>query len=311
MGRRASEAVRIGLDVGGTHLRVGLVRGATLVWQRRRKVDLARRLDAGDPQAARVTVLDALGEGILEALAVAGEVEGIGVGFPGFLDPSTGVLHESPSLPGLRNVNVSGVLSERLARDVLVENDALCGAAGERLLHPARPPSLVYVGLGTGVGGGAILEGRPLRGAHGVAMEIGHLVVEPGGRPCACGQQGCPETYASATGVRRGYEEATGEVLESEEIAARARRGDAAATAAFDRVAQTLARALAHVTTTLDVEDVCIGGGLSGAWDLCVKEFRRRFESDLLPFLRGRVHVRLSESGDRAGMIGAAWLAGA
>lgn len=232
---------------------------------------------------------------------------GIGIALPGFLDTSRRIL-ASPNLPGLRGADLGTPLRARLDLPVSLENDALCAAWGEFLLHPEPPLHLVYVGLGTGVGGGLVLDARPFRGAGGVAMEVGHVIVEPGGRRCGCGNRGCLECYASATGVCASWNEATGEEGEAHEVAARARTGEAAARAAFEKAGTTLAVAIAHVMKILDVPDVVIGGGMSAAWDLIEPSFTRRLEADLIPTLRGRVRVRVSASRDQAGMIGAAWL---
>jgi glucokinase len=192
-----------------------------------------------------------------------------------------------------------------------VDNDALCAAWGEWILHPEHPASLVYVGLGTGVGGGLVLEGRPYRGCRGFAMEVGHVVVQRDGRLCGCGNRGCLERYASATGVRASYVEAGGEALEAHEIAARAREGDERALAAFERAGVELATVIAHLVKTIDVPDVVVGGGMAASWDLMGPFFDRRLEHDLLPVMRGRTHVRLSTADDRAGMLGAARLGAA
>jgi glucokinase len=140
-------------------------------------------------------------------------------------------------------------------------------------------------------------------------MEVGHLIVEPGGRPCGCGNHGCLEQYASATAVRRAYGEAAGETVEAVEVARRAREGDARAHAAFSQAGAALGFSVAHLAKVLDVADVVIGGGLSSSWDLMASSFDRRLERDLLPVLRGKMRVRRSDAQDRAGMIGAAHLA--
>jgi glucokinase len=140
-------------------------------------------------------------------------------------------------------------------------------------------------------------------------MEVGHLVLEPGGRPCGCGNRGCLERYASASGVTLSYREATGEEAEAREVAERARRGDGAAAHALDRAGEALARAVAHILKVVDVSHLVVGGGLSGAWDLMEAAFGRRLEADLIPVLRGTVRVSVSRSGDQAGMLGAALLA--
>ena len=228
------------------------------------------------------------------------------MGFPGFIDPENGLLASSPNLPGLCDVDFATPFSARFEIPFLIENDALAAAYGEHVLSGRS--SLVYVGLGTGVGGGLILKGRPYPGESGVAMEIGHLIVEPGGRPCGCGNRGCLEQYASASGVAKSYLEKTGKGIDAKKIAMLAESGDRDAAACFGLAAQSLAAALAHVLKVVDVPHVIVGGGLSQSWHLMKRDFHARLEEDLIPVLRGKIGVEVSNSGDRAGMLGAALL---
>jgi glucokinase len=299
----------VGVDMGGTHLRVGVVTGGSVVWERRVAAQFARRLSADAPGEALAAVLAALQEAVGSALERFPDAAAVGLAVPGFLDPTTGRLVSSPNVPGVRDADLVGLLAGVWQRPVVAENDALAAAWGEWSLHPERPDSLLYLGLGTGVGGGLVLRGVPYRGEHGVAMEVGHLVLEPGGRPCGCGNRGCLERYASASGVTLSYREATGEEAEAREVAERARRGDGAAAHALDRAGEALARAVAHILKVVDVSHLVVGGGLSGAWDLMEAAFGRRLEADLIPVLRGTVRVSVSRSGDQAGMLGAALLA--
>ncbi len=297
-----------GVDVGGTHVRVGLVEGDAVVWEHRHAAHFARRCRADRPAESLAFVLESLTDAVRALLDRRPDVAAVGVALPGFFEAASGRLTSSPNLPGIHDVDLATLLAERLGRVVVTENDALCAAWGEHGLEADPPPSLIYVGLGTGVGGGLVLEGRPYRGGHGFAMEVGHVIVEPGGRLCGCGNRGCLERYASATGVRVSYVDAGGDALEAHEIAGRARAGDVGAQAAFERAGLELAGVLAHVMKTIDVPDIVFGGGLSASWDLMGPTFERRLDSDLLPVMRGRFRVRVSTSGDRAGMLGAAWL---
>jgi glucokinase len=255
-------------------------------------------------------VLRVLGEAVAAALREYPACAGVGLAVPGFLDPASGRLTSSPNIPGVRDADLAGPLGATWGIPVVAENDALAAAYGEWALHPERPRSLAYLGLGTGVGGGLVLDGRPYRGSHGVAMEVGHLTLEPGGRACGCGNRGCLERYASASGVALSYQEASGLTLEAWEIGLRGRAGDPRALAAFALAGEMLARATAHILKVADVSQVVVGGGLAASWDLIEPAFSPRLEADLIPFLRSRVAVSVSHAGDQAGMIGAALLAG-
>lgn len=299
----------IGVDVGGTNLRVGVVDGITLVEERRIPADFSGICRQKAPEQAIDAVLSILSGALADALQTHPTVTAIGIGFPGFIDPGSGVVTQSPNLPGLRDVDLTRPLQARFEKPVILENDALAAAYGEYMLSGSSGGGLIYLGLGTGVGGGLIQSGRPFPGEHGVAMEVGHLIVEPGGRLCGCGNRGCMEQYASASGVTLTYGELGGASKTADEIARLAQAGDAAAISAYALAGNALAQALAHILKVADVGRVVIGGGMSQAWPLMVETFLQRLDMDLIPVLRGKVQVEISRAGDQAGMIGAAALA--
>jgi glucokinase len=236
------------------------------------------------------------------------QAQSIGIGFPGFIDPATGRVAQSPNLPGLSDVDLAGDLSRAIGHPVIVENDALAAAYGEYRLGDPGSGNLIYIGLGTGVGGGLISAGKPYAGQHGFSMEVGHLIVEHQGRLCGCGNRGCLEQYASASGVSITYQQATDQLLDATKIAALAVAGDSDAIEAYNLAGSSLAQALAHIAKVVDVSDIVIGGGLSQAWPLMQATFNAHLQADLIPVLRDKLSVRISTSGDRAGIIGAALL---
>ncbi len=305
-----SEPLRIGVDVGGTNLRVGVVRGMQVLWEYRHQADFSAMCLNHPAHEATERIIAELGSALAQARERYPAATAVGIGFPGFISPDTGVVSLSPNLPGLSNVDIAGPLAQRLKLPVVLENDALAAAYGEYLLMPEKPDSMAYMGLGTGVGGGLILDGKPYPGKHGVSMEVGHLIVQPGGRLCGCGNRGCLERYASASGLAISYRELSGNDLDSGEIAVRAGKGDAHAREAFRIAADMLAMALAHLLKVVDVEAVVIGGGMSAAWPLLQADFERYLDAALIPALRGRVKVVPAQAGDQAGMLGAAHLAG-
>jgi glucokinase len=299
---------RIGVDVGGTNLRVGVVRDQRLVWEHRHQADfseICRRHGAG---GALQEIVSELAAAIAKARSEYPQVASVGIGFPGFIDPASGIVSLSPNLPGLSNVDIAGPLARQLGLPVAIENDALAAAWGEYLLVEPRPDSMIYLGLGTGVGGGLILDGKPYPGEHGVAMEVGHIIVQPGGRLCGCGNRGCLERYASASGVVLSYRELAGTELEAGKIAALAAKGNRDAQESVRIAAQSLAAALAHILKVVDVEQVVLGGGLSASWTKMKQEFEATLDADLIPVLRGRIRITLARAGDQAGMLGAAQL---
>ncbi|ACT50520.1 ROK family protein [Methylovorus glucosotrophus] len=299
----------LGVDIGGTNLRVGVVQHHALIHEQRALADFSGLCARHPPDEAWRQIIATTAATLRQCLMQYPQAKAVGIGFPGFIDPVHGTVAQSPNLPGLRNVDLAGDLSAAIGLPVVVENDALAAAYGEYVLCDPKPHSLLYAGLGTGVGGGMIYAGRPFTGEHGVAMEIGHLIVEPGGRLCGCGNHGCMEQYASASGIAQSYHMATGQRVEVNAIAQAAREGGQAAVEAFSLAGAALAQALAHVVKSVDVGLIVIGGGVSQAWDLMAPAFFTRLEHDMIPVLRDRLRVQPSASGDRAGIIGAAALA--
>ncbi len=302
-------AKAIGIDVGGTNLRIGVFEALSLIEETRFQADFSTICKNNTPEAAWQTIINVTTDGINSVLKNHPDIAHIGIGFPGFIHPDTHAIAQSPNLPGLQNVNLAYDLTHRLQKTVIVENDANAAAFGEYCLAGKPTTGLIYLGLGTGVGGGLILNGQPHVGHHGCAMEAGHITVVPEGRLCGCGNLGCMEQYASATGVSLSYQEATQRKHTAAEIAAFATAGDKHAIHAYEIAANALAQALASILKVVDVPHIVIGGGMAGAWSLMEKSFHQRLDHDLIPVLRGKVKVQLSTAQDIAGMLGAAMLA--
>ena len=298
----------IGIDVGGTNLRLGVFAGTQLILEKRFQADFAHICHHNDANVAWQKIVQMIGEAIQPLLHQHPTICSVGIGFPGFIQPISQLIMQSPNFPGLKAVNLAADLGALINKKVIVENDALAAAYGEYCLLEKPAQGLIYIGLGTGVGGGLILEGKPFAGKHGVAMEVGHIIVEPNGRECGCGNKGCMEKYASATGVAKSYYLATQQQLSAAEIASLATQGDQAALQAYQLAAKALAQSLAHVVKVLDVENIVIGGGMVGAWQLMQPTFNQYFEADLIPVLRGKITIATSNANDQAGMLGAAML---
>jgi glucokinase len=298
----------IGIDIGGTNLRLGVFADMVLLDEQRIQTDFSGICRSNPPEIAWQTILSITANAIQDLQKNHPDIQSVGIGFPGFIHPKTHVLAESPNLLGLKNVNLAQDLSQRLELPVIVENDANAAAFGEYCLAGKPDSGLIYCGLGTGVGGGLVLNGQVFKGQQGMAMEIGHLITESNGRPCGCGNRGCMEQYASATGISLSYFNATQQQLNAHQIAEKARTGDQDAIHAFTLAANHLAIAIAHVLKVVNVPNVMIGGGVSEAWDLMQASFHQRLNQDLIPVMRASVSVNVSNAGDQAGMLGAAML---
>jgi glucokinase len=315
---RASGAVGVGgaacvvaIDVGGTLLKGGVCDpdGAIVAGDRRRTVrDDADRLVDGIVAFAR----DLADEG--RRRFGADGVAGVGLAVPGLVDEARGVALRAVNLPW-RDLALAEIAAERLGLPVALSHDVRAAAAAEAALGAGRDADdFLFVAIGTGIGAAIVADGRPFLGAHGRAGELGHIVVEPDGPPCACGATGCLEAIASAAAIERAYAAAGGggeSARESggsaREIAALAQAGDRVAREVWARAARALGAALAAAVALLDPGLIVLGGGLAEAGarllDPVAAELGQR--SHLGPAPR----VVAAELGADAGCRGAALLA--
>lgn len=303
----ASQLV-LGVDVGGTNTRLALVNGKGCVSERNQQESRLSRL-AGEAKQCVTSVVDILEKVIRPMLARHPDILGVGIGFPGFFDDRKGLLLSSPNIPGLRDVPLARLLAERLERSVRVGNDAALAALGEfRFGIGANHGSLLHLTLGTGIGGGAIIDGKLYRGDGGMAMEIGHMHVAPEDRLCGCGARGCMETWASASAVAERFAEASGQEADAREVCQLADEGDVHALGVLHDAGCILGRGIAESVKLLDIRRISISGGLTGAWQHLAPAMQRELDACLLAPLRGKVQVQRSALGDDAGILGAAAL---
>ncbi len=298
--------VRLGIDLGGTKIEIVAVAadGTELA---RTRVPTPR--DDYDGTLAAVAALVAATERELRVVPGAATV---GIGTPGSLSRATGLLRGSNSVC-LNGRPLRADLEARLARPVRISNDANCFALSEAADGAGAGARVVFgVILGTGVGGGIVVDGRVLDGANAIAGEWGHNPLpwprddERPGPPCWCGRTGCIETWLSGPGFAADHARATGQAPAAAQIAAAAGQGDAACAASLARYAERLARALAHVVNIVDPDVIVLGGGLSNIDALYAAvpaQWGRYVFSD-------RVETRLARHahGDSSGVRGAARL---
>lgn len=297
----------LGVDVGGTNIRLAVVDPEGNISGRTQRNACLSGHDASDPAAAAELVLDMLEQSIAPVLAGHDGIAGVGIGFPGFFDAQQGLLLSSPNIPGLSNFPLAAELAERLAIPVLACNDAALAALGEFRFGIGRgASSLLHLTLGTGIGGGAIINNRPYTGDGGMALEVGHLHVAPEDRICGCGSLGCMESWASATAVAERFNEASGMAADAREVARLADAGDAQATAVLHDAGRILGLGIAEIGKLLDIRLVSISGGLIGAWKHFAPAMQHEIDARLLPPQVGRFVVQRSRLGDDAGILGAA-----
>jgi glucokinase len=240
-----------------------------------------------------------------------GTVRGVMLGAPGIIARDQGTVVSSPNLPGWRDVPLRRLVAEAVGMPVSLENDANAAAYGEYWRGAGRGcASMVLLTLGTGVGGGLVLGGSLWRGADGMAGEIGHITIEPGGRTCRCGNAGCLETYASATGIVDRYRELAGteEGASAERIHSRALEGDANARQAYREAGRALGLAFATLVNLLNLERIVIGGGVLPAWELFMPPAEQELRRRAFAAPAARVSFARAALGDLAGVTGAAGL---
>ncbi len=260
-------------------------------------------------------------------LASRHEVTAVGVGAAGYIDKSRSTVMFAPNL-AWRDLDLRGELEHRLSLPVVVENDANAAAWGEfRFGGGEDVDDLLLVTVGTGVGGGVVLDGRLHRGAFGVGGEIGHLRVMPDGIPCGCGNRGCLESYGSGTALVREARSAADrgdpgsrpilelaggdpDLITGPMITTLATQGDYFCLDQLSRLGTWLGEGIASLVAVLDPAVVVVGGGVSAAGDLLLDPIRMAFEKQLTGARhRPLAEVRQARLGNRAGMIGAADLA--
>lgn len=318
MGAVARSAARrrptVGVDVGGTKVQGVLVDddGTVLAERQARTVPGAAGVVAGIVALVRDLLAD-------RGLGVA-DVDGVGVGLPGVVDPQAGTVAHAVNLGLEAPVPLAALVAEALGGGVpvRVENDlnaAVVGAAHAlgRTAAGSDVQDVAYVALGTGVAAGLLLDGTLRRGSHRVAGEIGHLTLVPGGRPCKCGQLGCLEQYASGSAIEAAWPSRRGRPAPAELFEAAA-AGDAAAVAVRDEVAEGIASAVRVLVLTCDVDVVVLGGGVSkvGAPLLTAVVATLERQASSSPFLESvglAQRVRLAPADVPAGALGAALVA--
>ncbi|MGH9569663.1 MAG: ROK family protein [Candidatus Angelobacter sp.] len=332
----------IGVDLGGTNLRIAAVDSSGKV--------LEKITSGTEVRRGRDRVIHEMCTSI-QAMAAkfrsrAGGLLGIGIGVPGIIEMQTGMLRESPNLPGWSDYPVHEEIESRLGTHVVLENDANAAALGEKWMGAASTvDDMCMITLGTGVGGGIVLQGKIWHGMTGMAGELGHITVDPSGPPCGCGSNGCLEQYASATAVKRmaveaianGHASELARVMsESAEFSSKvvyqmAVQGDAPAREIFVTVGRALGTAISDVINIFNLPMYVVGGGVASAWEAFAPSMMERVRKnsfvykatapgenvrgvqgtnvhdDALPTRRNTIITRALLGSD-AGLIGAARL---
>jgi glucokinase len=312
----AAEPAVVGVDVGGTKVAAGRVTGAEASEVSQQPTDLTG-------SAALLDGIEAAVRGVIDE---TGPADAVGVGLPSQIDFASGTVVASVNIP-LAGVPLRDELSRRLGTRVYIDNDANCAALAEAQFvddGPAR--HLVMLTLGTGVGGGVVIDGRIFRGASGLGAELGHVVVDANGPECpgACPNRGCLEALCSGTALEReasamAAEHPTswlgqlaadnGGRVKGRDVVQAAGQGDADAQSLLESLGRWLGVGMASFMNAFEPEHVVIGGGLSAAADLFLGTAEREARGRALPALAERATISVAGAGNDAGVIGAGLLA--
>ena len=288
----------LGLDLGGTKILAAVVENGQII---------ARQL-LPTPRTGYPAVLDALTQASKTLLKDYPDVTHVGLGSPGPLDLRAGKVVFAPNIPGLEDVPIAADLSKRLGLSVALENDANAAGYAEHLYGAAKSlQSSVYITISTGIGGGIFVGDRVVRGAYGVAGEVGHVTLQVGGPLCGCGHYGCWEAVAAGRALARDASHAYGVPLTTEQVFARARSGERLALRVVEQAAVYTGLGLANLLKTLDPDGFVLGGGMMRSGDFYLDKVQAAADT----FTQGFPDVKLylAELGTDAGVIGAASVA--
>jgi glucokinase len=310
----------VGVDLGGTTIKIAFI---TLDGHIVEKWEIPTNINEDGK-----SIVKDIAQSIKNQLAQLSETEekllAIGMGAPGFIDMKTGFIYHAVNI-GWKNYPLKEELERETGLSAIIDNDANIAAIGEMWRGAGDGEgNLLMVTLGTGVGGGILVNGHIMHGTNGMAGEIGHITSIPeGGAACNCGKTGCIETIASATGIARIAKEKAendkssalnrilsenGE-LKAKEVADAAENGDQAAIETLDEVAFHLGLVIANLSNSINPGKIVIGGGVSQAGDVLMSRLEKQFKRFALPRVAEGASLKVATLGNDAGVIGGAWLA--
>lgn len=306
----------VGIDLGGTNIKGGLIRRDGEVLSRK---SIKTEAEGGAAHVIR-RIASLVNDLVSESGVRKSGVVGVGVGSPGPLDTKAGIVHRSGNLRW-KNVRLSEMLGPQVGLPVFLENDANAAAFGEAWVGAARNSQCtVLLTLGTGVGGGIVMRGELWRGVADTAAELGHMTIKFDGRPCNCGNRGCVEAYASATAVAARMREAVetgrdsslrgailaGEDVDSERIHGAAVAGDALAREIIEETGRFLGVAVASLVNIFNPDYIVLHGGMVNAGDMLLGPLREEMSGRCFEVSQGPLRIVPSTLRGDAGIIGAA-----
>ncbi len=297
-------AYSIGVDLGGTNLRVAAIdQNGTII----DRVSEPAVYDTG-PERVISDICKVI-KNVRERIGTEG-LRGVGIGVPGFIDMESGVILGSANLPGFGGLPVRDQIQEHLGTQIILENDANAAALGEMWMGAGRDvKDLILLTLGTGIGGGIVFDGKILHGFRGMAGEFGHMTVFPDGNPCGCGNYGCLEKHASATAIAAmGRMMHFGRDTTSAKVFDLALQGNARAKMVFEAMGRALGIAIANLINVFNFPLYLISGGPLPAWDFFEPSMLAEVKRRSFTFVPTGTRIEKALLGADAGLYGAAYL---
>jgi len=310
----------VGIDLGGTNIKIGCFDSQLNL--------ICKTAVATEANVGPEVIIDRIGQTTEKLLAdndLSGEsIAAIGIGAPGPSKLDEGIIIASPNMPSFKNVPLRKMVSDKFGKPAVLENDANAACWGEYVLGAGKDvEDMVFFTLGTGIGGGVIINGRLVHGFADNAAELGHIIIYPEGRRCGCGQRGCVEAYASADStakraaeaVKAGAQSSLEKVLDEkgqiscQDVYEHLAAGDKLAKKITDETAKALAIVCVNVLHTTEPKRIVFAGGMIAAGDALLGRIRYYFDQQIWSLKKEAVEIAFATLGEDAGIIGAAALA--
>lgn len=309
---------RIGIDVGGTNVKIALVdNNGKIIYSN----SIPTRAEMGYEYTIN-NMKEAITELIKETKSDPKNIESIGFGFPGQIDYQKGIVRLAPNIPGWVDVPIAEIMEKEFGIPTRVDNDVRCAALGELNYGAGQGcDNLICITVGTGIGSGLVINGKLVRGASNAAGEIGHIKLDMNGGPlCGCGDRGCLEAFASGPsivalaeeyikgGKSTKYRELANPDITPYIVSEAAKQGDPVAKRIFTIVGEYIGIGLASVVNLLNPEKIIIGGGVAAAGDLLLTPIKESLVKRAMPIAGSAVEIVPAQLGNSAGVIGASLL---
>ncbi len=295
--------MNVGIDIGGTNIKIGIVKEGKIISKK-----IIPALSKASPEVLIEVVVSEI-----KKLGVK-NIKRIGIGIAGFIDHKKGIVRASPNLPLWKNVRLKEKMESFLKIPVHMGNDVNAIAVGEYLYGGYGVNDLFVFTLGTGVGGGFIINGKLITGENDTAGEFGHITIDPKGPICKCGKNGCLERYVGAEYLvqyaKRLMKKERSTLIKykkfsPKEIAKEARKGDKVAVKVFDYAGEKIAYTLAQVIQLIDPSVIIVSGGISKAGRLILEPIKRHIKKYLIPLKKRKLRIVISRLKENAGILGA------